>query len=138
MNDNYDDPATDLDAAVLDRSLRDAFNDIPSAYNGRGTEVGAHVQAALHVAWPQGSPPEPEDAGASAADGTPTGTDDVAADHDAGAHPHDQWGLDGGHVGHPAPSTQWGHDPAHGGHFGGQQFGGHDPFGGSDGGHDGG
>lgn len=124
MNDDYGDPDTDLDAAMLDHMLRGVLNDIPADYAGPVADVAAHVQQALAAAWPDGQPPTAEELGSDAAYFDATGEAQLHGD----AHDHPGSGQ---HGGHPDATAHWPHHPGHDGDFGGGHFStGHDLHGG--------
>ena len=57
MNDEYGDPETDVDAAILDDTLRELLNDISPAGPLPDADAIAQIREAIDVGWPGGSPP---------------------------------------------------------------------------------
>lgn len=61
MNDEYGDPETDVDAAILDDTLRELLNDISPAGPLPDADAIAQIREAIDVGWPGGSPPAAEE-----------------------------------------------------------------------------
>jgi hypothetical protein len=101
---NYGDPETDPDAALLDRELRQLFNDISGSGDSGAElppEVAAEIARAVERAWPDGKPPTPEEV---ARDDDQHEIFGDSADFDV----HRGDGLHGDHFGH--------HDASHHAH----------------------
>lgn len=62
MSDEYGDPETDLDAAILDDTLRELFTDIPEEVTVSEVDSVAWIREAIEVAWPDGTPPSAQEA----------------------------------------------------------------------------
>ncbi len=61
MNDEYGEPETDVDAAILDETLREMFNDISPESPLPAADAIAAIREAIDEGWPDGSPPPAEE-----------------------------------------------------------------------------
>lgn len=61
MNDEYGDPETDVDAAILDNTLRELFSDISPESPLPAADAIAAIREAIDVGWQDGSPPPAEE-----------------------------------------------------------------------------
>jgi hypothetical protein len=108
-DDEFGDPETDPDAALLDHELRSLLTAIPDSGHPGATaspEAADAIAEAVHRAWPDGHPPSAAELAA----------EDTGHDVDGGFSPL-----------HGDLSGEHGFDVGHGGHLGDHGSGDHHP-----------